>query len=195
MIEKIIEKIDNDAAESCKKIVIEAENKADKILAQAKEDGDQVTSQIIDQAEKQGERMLVMSKSRAEQQSRQTILAAKVQAINDAVSESLNALNNQSEEDYFDSIIKLLDKHVIEGECIMMFSSRDTARIPNGFSEKAIKCAKEKGCKLSFSDKSAKIDSGFILKYGDIEINCSFDALIEERREDIKEVVNSILFK
>jgi V/A-type H+-transporting ATPase subunit E len=38
------------------------------------------------------------------------------------------------------------------------------------------------------------IDGGFILKYGNIEINSSFDALFEENEEELVDIVNKMLW-
>ena len=40
-----------------------------------------------------------------------------------------------------------------------------------------------------------RIESGFVLKNGDIEDNMSFDAIIAEKREAIEDVINRELFK
>ena len=42
--------------------------------------------------------------------------------------------------------------------------------------------------------KSKKIDAGFVIKYGDIEENCTIDALIEENIDSIKEKAYMKLF-
>ena len=48
--------------------------------------------------------------------------------------------------------------------------------------------------KLKVSSEPKNIDGGFILAYGDIEINCSFDALISEKIDVIKDTLNKIIF-
>ncbi|MBR6005282.1 MAG: hypothetical protein IK063_03535, partial [Clostridia bacterium] len=65
---------------------------------------------------------------------------------------------------------------------------------PESFRSQAVAAAAEKGAELSFSGENADIKNGFILRYGLIEINCSFDSVIDENREELKEKVNAILF-
>ena len=60
--------------------------------------------------------------------------------------------------------------------------------------EKKINDGLEKGAKITVSKDPADISDGFILVYGDIEINCSFEALIEDSRDAIKDELNSIFF-
>ena len=66
--------------------------------------------------------------------------------------------------------------------------------MPAGFKTQAVEAASSKGAELTFPDKTDDIKNGFILRYGLIEINCSFDSIIDENREELKEKVNAILF-
>ena len=38
------------------------------------------------------------------------------------------------------------------------------------------------------------ITAGFILVYGDIDINCSFDAIAQEKRDELRDALNALLF-
>ncbi|NLX93741.1 MAG: hypothetical protein GXZ02_07760, partial [Clostridiales bacterium] len=40
----------------------------------------------------------------------------------------------------------------------------------------------------------AAIADGFILVYGDIEMNCTFDALLEESHDELKEKIAQLFF-
>ena len=48
---------------------------------------------------------------------------------------------------------------------------------------------KEKNASVSLADESAKIDSGVIIRYGGIEENCTFGALIGEKRDEIRDIL------
>lgn len=52
----------------------------------------------------------------------------------------------------------------------------------------------ETGKKLTRLSGGGAIDVGFLLKYDDIEMNCSFSALLDARREELEDRVNRILF-
>ena len=47
---------------------------------------------------------------------------------------------------------------------------------------------------LHISDIPGKLDGGFILSYGEIEENCSIEALFDSERERLKDLVQEILF-
>ena len=76
----------------------------------------------------------------------------------------------------------------------MGLSAEDLERLPAGFEEALNEKLKAAGASVTLNNTPAKISKGFILAYGDIEINCSFEALFEARREELKELVCGILF-
>ena len=47
---------------------------------------------------------------------------------------------------------------------------------------------------LEISKDTVNIDGGFILKYGNIEINSSIDALFEENKDELIDVVNKMFW-
>ena len=53
-------------------------------------------------------------------------------------------------------------------------------------------CAPKGEVKLAA--QGADIENGFILVYGDIEINCTFRALINEQKDTIREKVCGVIF-
>jgi V/A-type H+-transporting ATPase subunit E len=55
--------------------------------------------------------------------------------------------------------------------------------------------ADKKNASLIISENTVTIDGGFILKYGDVEENCSFDALFSSAKEELSDRVNAILFE
>ena len=48
--------------------------------------------------------------------------------------------------------------------------------------------------KIALSDKAAAIDAGFILQYGGIEENCSFDAIFASEAENLSDRAGRLLF-
>ena len=55
--------------------------------------------------------------------------------------------------------------------------------------------ATRNGGTLSISDEKAPIIGGFILRYGNIEINSSLDAIFEENKEVLTDTVKGILWQ
>lgn len=52
----------------------------------------------------------------------------------------------------------------------------------------------EKGAALKISRQTRKIDGGFVLVYGGIEENCSFEALFDAKHDELQDKVHGIVF-
>lgn len=194
-LEKIIEKIGSDSSSRCASIIKAAEIKADKIIESSKLDAEKEAKQIIEAAEERCAKAEEISKSRREQAQKQAILKAKVDAINDVIAFASKRLSSMPDKEYFDILVKLAVKYSVEGTGEIMLNAYDKKRMPSDFISRIQDSCKNNSATITLSDTDANIPNGFLLKYGFIEINCSFDALISEQREDLKEKVNSILFQ
>ena len=89
-------------------------------------------------------------------------------------------------------LLRMIEKSAsnLEGEVLLSsndLTKRNTDLFSNGI--------KQKGFKLTLMDKPADIKSGFVLRFGDIEINSSFEAIANEKREQLEDTVKDILFK
>ncbi len=193
-LEKIINKIDSDNTVRCEQIISSAEKKAEALKLSAKADAEKKAGEIINAANEKKQKIMSVQKSGNEQLKKQMILNAKIDLINSVINASSKKLDSFSDSDYFEFLLKLISKYAVEGECVFLANSEDNARMPDSFRSSAAAVAEKKGARISFTDESINIKNGFILRYGLIEINCSFDSIIDENREDLKEKVNSILF-
>ena len=82
----------------------------------------------------------------------------------------------------------------MEGEGTVYFSQADLDRLPAGLEERLNAAVREKNASLKISGESREIDGGFVLSYGGIEENCSFDAIFDSAREHLQDEVGKILF-
>ena len=89
---------------------------------------------------------------------------------------------------------KLALKSALPGEGTVYFSQRDLKRLPAGFEKKLNEALKDKKAVLHISGTPREIDGGFILSYGGIEENCSFESLFHASREALQDTVQKILF-
>ena len=86
-------------------------------------------------------------------------------------------------DDYFAALEKLAVRNACKGEGELRLSKADLDRVPSGFIERINAELKDGSVKLAA--QGADIENGFILVYGDIEINCTFRALINEQKDTI----------
>lgn len=192
-LDKIIEKINADSASKCSEILSDAEAQSRQIAEAARQDGEKACEEIKAAAEKQAQSVLKMSQANCQQQARRAVLAAKVRAVDETIAAAAQALDSMPEGEYFESLKSLASKNVCRGEGIMYLNSRDIKRLPDGF-EASVNSVLPEGCSVKIAASAADIRNGFILVYGDIEINCTFDAIIESQKDAIKEKVCSIIF-
>ncbi len=192
-LEKIIEDIEKVSKEEVSAILKKAEGEA----AEIKNAADKEIKSETAAAEKELEKRLADQASRAEfaaqLKQKQMLLAEKQEIITGVLTKALEKVNTLPDGEYFDTILKMVKgiAHGEKGE--ICFSAKDLKRIPAGFAEQ-LKAALPAGGELTVSDKAADIKSGFILKYGDIEENGSFENILEARKNELQDKVRELLF-
>lgn len=192
-LEKIINKINADSERECASVVAAAHEKAKELEAEAEEARKLMTKKILDEAEEKAREITERGESSAQQIKRQTLLKAKIEAVNEVINTALYELKRLDGQEYFEILSKLAVSNARAGRSVMRLSSDDLKRLPEGFIGSVVSRLPA-GYEIVLSDEPAEIDSGFILVYGDIDVNCTFEALAYEKRDDIKERVCSIIF-
>ena len=191
-LDRIIEKINADYLASCRKIADQAQKKAQDIAEDANAHAEKAYSDIIADAEKKAQSILNMSEANISGIARRAELSAKVEAVDAAIEAAYDAMCNMGADDYFAALEKLAVRNACKGEGELRLSKADLDRVPSGFAERINAELKDGSVKLAA--QGADIENGFILVYGDIEINCTFRALINEQKDTIREKVCGVIF-
>ena len=193
-LDKILDCIAAEAAAEAEKIIAEAELDAEKIIEKAKDLAENEAKIIIKNAEDKADFITKRAASLCELKEREAILEAKREQINFILDETKKVLRSLPDDEYFALILKLCKKYLSSAKGEIIFSAADLKRIPRGFKTNLSKLAKAVGGDIKVSEQTRNINGGFILSYGDIEENCSFDALFESNFELLSDKVNEILF-
>ncbi|HED24214.1 MAG TPA: hypothetical protein ENN91_03720 [Firmicutes bacterium] len=194
--DRIIERILNDAKNRADEIIqaVEAEN--EKILSDARKRAERQEKNMLDQASKDAEEQKRRIIGVAQLEARKEILAAKQKLISEAFKQALDKLAELDESAYFDVIGKMLLTHVETGTEEVLCSARDKKRIPasfwNDINERLARQGKQG--RLTLAEETRDIRGGVILLSGGVELNCSFEAMVEMQREDLEPEVAAILF-
>jgi V/A-type H+-transporting ATPase subunit E len=191
-LDRIIEKINADSLASCREIADQAQKRAQDIVNDADERAEQVYAEIIADAEKKAQSIMTMSEANVSGIARRAELSAKVEAVDAAIEAAYDAMCDMGADEYFAALEKLAVRNAEKGEGELRLSKRDLDRVPSGFADRINAALTDGSVKLS--GQSADIDNGFILVYGDIEINCTFRALINEQRDIVREKVCGVIF-
>lgn len=186
--EKILAGIAGEAKTEAEKITAEAEKQAAEITAAAKAEAETDAGKIRAAAEKKAELIINSGKSSAGLLKRDTALNCRRELIEKALNFVADIVNAYGDKDYFDFLLTLIKKEKLNGKGEVYLSVKDKARDIAAFKSEL------SALDLTLSDTFADINGGFILKYGDIQINGELSALIHEKRDVLTDELNKALF-
>lgn len=195
-LEKIVKHIEEESSSNVQELILKANETASQIIADAQKECEKIKTQLKEKSDSEELAYLQRAESAASLQKKKMILSAKQQMISEVLEKAKESLVNLKEEDYFQTILKMLPKHVLGMDGEIVFSKRDHERLPNQFVTKINEVISNvQGATLKISDQVAQIEGGFLLKYGDIEENCSFEALIAMDKDNLQDNLNTLLFE
>lgn len=193
-LEEIVLAIKQKADAQCADIIAGANGKAAEIKATAQKSAEAEKEKILSEASKRCERNIEAAKSAAVSNTLKEILGYKSGAVRGVIAKMLEDLNGLDDKEYFEVVEKLVYANFHKNESgKIRFGKKDSSRIPAGFMDKLNATVKKDGAELTL-DADADIANGFVLCYGDIEENCSFDAIVSSKEDTIKDEIASILF-
>ena len=192
-LDKIIEKILEQSQMNCNAILNDAALQVKNIISQARETANKQSGEIVAKAEAEAKRIEAVSKSTAESITRNRYLEIRNAILNDIISAAYLEIEKFSDEEYFAMLKHLCIKNALEGECEMHLSGYDIGRLPDDFEMSINSEIFEKGA-VHICDTPADIENGFVLIYGDIEINCTLKAVFDENMDRLKDMLSTALF-
>ncbi len=187
-LDKILEHIKQDAQQEADRLMTEAKTETDSLLAVADEDENRLRTQADEKRNTQVLLTLERGKSAAALAHRKLLLEAKQEIIADMMEAAKQSLQELPEKEYFETILKMVARYRLLQEGEIMFSKKDLSRVPASFA------AALKEYSLTVSKETREINGGFVLLYGDIEENCSFDALFFEAKDELADKIRDLLF-
>ena len=186
--EKILAGITAKAEETAKGIISAAEEKAEEAVAIAVKEAEKQAEIIAAEADKKAALTESTGNSAAQLVLRDARLTKKRELIEKALDEVIVGINSYDDKTYFDCLLRLAKKNAMSGKGEMLLSTRDLSRDKGDFAKVL------EALSVTLSDTPADINGGFILKYGDIIINCELSAVMREKRDEITDSLNTALF-
>ncbi len=194
-LEKILKHIEDNANNNAKELIEKANMAAEKIVNKAEEESNAIFIQKIEQCKADVDAFISFSEASAALKKKQIILDSKQQIIKDLINRAKDYIIKLPKEEYFEVILKMLTKYCIGKSGQIIFSQYDRERMPEQFEQQINKAISTKeGVHLEISDETRSIDGGFVLNYGEIEQNCSFDALFLDKYDLLQDEVYKLLF-
>jgi V/A-type H+-transporting ATPase subunit E len=196
-IERIKQKILQEAQNEKEKIIDEAKREAEAILQQGKIKCKEVEEQAVEKAEKQAEeeRRKIISIARLEERKR--LLDAKQKMIDQVFKKVEQDMASLDADVYNKLIYNMLIESAITGDEEVIICEKDSDKITPELLSQVNKALKEQGKAGELKLAKTKIPclGGFILKSKDVQINNTFDALMKIQREDMEAEIAKILFE
>ena len=215
-LDKIIEKIDAEAQNTAAGIIAAAEKEAAKIT----EEGKERAANVLRNTDRSCQRESLMTAERAvgasEMKKREITLATKVGLINKAFAEAQSRLLGLPADKYCVFLTHLLSDAVRERiktveklraeygedeeEYDLSFAAKFNDNDRRSYGAKIVRNAKsllkkeEIDADITLSKETASIEGGVIVVYGDMETNCSVEAVINGVRDSAEGRVRDILF-
>ena len=192
-VDKIVEKIMSKAEAQAQEILAEAKTRADGITADYKAaaaaDVEKAAARSKASVESYGSKV----QSTIDLNRRQAFLMAKQEIISEMLEKAYQKLAAAPDAEYFEMLLTILKQNVQPQDGMIALSAKDQERMPADFEQKAGAIAQAAGGNLKLSGQTAKIENGFVLVYGDIEENCSLQAIFDARKEELVDLVHGIL--
>lgn len=217
-INKITDKILAEAKAAEAAALDDARRRAAEILAAAEDEADEIRDRIVERAAKEGENIISRAKSSASMTRRNTFLAARGALIDDVFEQAFAQVRALPAEEYRELLVKLLSdsliQHLASIEEVRALDGDDVEEIARyevvlnavdrrSFGETLVadtrraltgRVPAEEAAKLCLADDTAAISGGVVLRFGDVESNCSFETLFAQVRARREAEVSRILF-
>ena len=195
-IDKIAEKITEDARQGAEAILAEANREIDLIaskyalLAQEEED------RILALGGEQSKEIVRRAASAAEQEAKLRVLGMKQNMIARAFDACLQKLLALPENEYTALLAKLASEALSHGGAAEIILSPKDQPIGKQVLDLANGMLKQSGKQgsLALSAESREMTGGLVLKSGDVEVNCSLDTVLRLSKEELTHDVAAALF-
>lgn len=195
--ERIVKRILDDANLKAEEIKAAAVEKSASTETAARQKAAREQEQILEQARKEAEEQKRRIIGVAQLEARKDLLAAKQELISEAFQKSLDQLINMDDSSYLSIIRSMLLDLTETGTETVICSAADLKRIPDSFWKEVNDALVKKGKKggITLAKETREIRGGFILQAEGVEINCSFESLLDMKRDQLETVIAAVLFK
>ncbi|WP_322169583.1 V-type ATP synthase subunit E [Acutalibacter caecimuris] len=191
-LDSIISQIAGDGQKEAEEILAEARKQAGEIADNAKSEGAEKVRATLKDGERRAQDIRDRAQSAADLVQRNEMLVFKQALIREAVDAARDSLENAPDQAYFETLLTLYKRFAQEGRGEMRLNKKDIDRLPDDFLARMRKAVPE--AEVTISPKPHKIESGFMLVYGGVDINCTFRAIFEDAWEELRDAAGRLLF-
>ena len=192
-IKNLTSKIIEDAKDKKEVILSEAEKEKNKILNKKQEEARKTEKAIMEKAETEAISIKERIISSAKLEARNEKLKAKQEVISEIFEMSIESLCNISAEEFKEFVrLTILNINIV-GEQKIILNATGKKVINSEFLLEINKELKSKATVI-LNEETRNFKGGFILEKDGIEINNTFEALVNSLKDDLSTDVASMLF-
>ncbi|MGG7162116.1 V-type ATP synthase subunit E [Clostridium ihumii] len=191
-LDNLTSKIIEDARNKSEDILNEAKLQETEIINKKKNEAEKLSESILEKAKIEGKSLFDRGISKAELQVRNEKLIAKQTVINRAFDEAINKLNDMKKDEFLAYVKNQIKSLPLNGEQDLIVNAKDKEKITEEFISELN--SEIKNATISLSNEDRDINGGFILSKNGIEINCSFEDVINSLRYELENEVANTLF-
>lgn len=189
-LENIIREIETESAETVSDILGKANGAAAVTLRDAEKAAEQLKESFRREAERKAAETADRAAANDEMELKRAILKKKQEIIRETLDGTRRALTETRDKGYFEMLTSLLSRYAAEGKAgEILMTDADKKAMTKDF-EAAVSAHG-----LKVSDKALAADSGFVLVYGSIEINCTIDAIFDAYADELSDMLGAFLFE
>lgn len=193
-LDEILNIIDEQRIQNEESIIGAANQKAAAIRSEGEQKAQKAYSEQLEKGQTDAKRDFVNACASVDSDMKRKVLDSKVKLIDSAIEATLERLAKLPEDEYFAMLKRLAEQKLRNGSGVISLSANDLKRLPADFETDIRSSAEKLGGTLEISKKPADISDGFILSYGLISENCSFRAIIESERDEVRDTAAAKLF-
>ncbi|MBQ3865711.1 MAG: V-type ATP synthase subunit E [Clostridia bacterium] len=192
-LEKILDRIRADGEERVKAL----EEETQREIARLDEEDEALlreeTDRIARAADADVQKILTLARSSAVSLRKKRVLEAKSRALEESIAAVKTRLAALPEGDYVDLILTLIARSAEDGEGTVYLAGGRPVADREGF-RRALSSLPA-GKKLTLAEETAPLATGVLIRRGLIDLDLSFEAVIEERRDAIRDRLGDLVFR
>lgn len=190
-LDKIIDQIIADAQAKADDIISDAKTRSAAILERVTAEAEHEGALRIESARTEAQAALKRNRSASELRTKRSILKERNRIIDEILEDVKANIIALPDAEYFSIIKGFIFSHSHKEPAVIVLNKRDLARLPNGFTASL---TDELQAPVSISETPGDFDAGCVLVYGPIEYNGTLSALISEKKDELRDLLNEELF-
>lgn len=217
-LDKITGQILADAREKARGILEEADLDCRRMAEEYATRAAEIRETLTAEGQREGEDLVARARAASQMAERSILLAARQEMVDEAFERAKAQLSSTDYGKYKELLVALLasalltqhrteERSLLLGDEVAEFDSfevllcaRDKERFGTAVVESARKITErhigaENAAKLRLSAECADIEGGLVLRFGNVELNCSLPIIMAEIRRDLEAKVSAILFE